>query len=717
MRSPSGSRRLLFRRFRFILLAIAALLATFCMPAKASTAAVSVTISGTVRNADGDPVAGAQVILQEITRLPFFPWEYTDDEVTGEDGSFSITRDCTACALRALAPLAGTTTYLTSQVGGYPGFGTENPTIDVTLPRAVTGTLHVTDSDGKPMNGAFVGCDPGFYGSGGYRVSGDYAWTLSTISFAGYTNGNGDLTVRGVEGGGMSVCIYPPGVLFGSGVEPSYFSFSMVDGAAHNFRFGAPPAPTADVPAAPMVTSVTPGNHSATLTWLKPADGGSPILGYTVTADPGGRSCSTDSADELSCTVTGLTNGVNYTFTVTARNAVGVSPTLPDGQNGTGGLTGPVIPGTPPAPVTDLEVERDASDGTSVTLHWLAAASDLPIIGYRATADPGGSFCTTEGALSCTITGLTPTVDYSFTVVAINGIGSSAPSDPVDLPKDETPPTVTASFSAEPLHVGNTDWFAAPVTVTWNVNDNEGGSGVSEANVPPPTTVSSSRSVSSGSVCDNAGNCSTASVEVGIDTVGPEIAVLGVENGHKYLLGEAPPVSTCTATDAGVGTAGDCRVSVNGGNAYGVGTFVVTATATDRLGNQSTMTVRYKVVYPWSGYLQPIDDPDADSGAGVSVFRAGSVVPAKFSLTDAAGAVVQPVTPPIWLTPVRGSAMTLPVDETIYSVPTDSGTSYRSTDGRWQYNWRTDKEQAGFHWRLGVRLDDGETHYVTIALR
>lgn len=205
-------------------------------------------------------------------------------------------------------------------------------------------------------------------------------------------------------------------------------------------------------PSTPTVASVTPGNHSATVTWLKPPDGGSPILGYTVTASPGGQTCSTNSADDLSCTITGLTNGVNYTFVVTAHNAVGDSPPPGNGGgSGPGTPTGTGTPGAPPGPVTGVEPVPDPSDGTRVTLHWLPAASELPITGYRASAEPGGQFCTTDGALFCTITGLDPNQNYAFTVVAINGAGPSEPSDPVGIA-----PTVSAVTPAHGTVSGGT---------------------------------------------------------------------------------------------------------------------------------------------------------------------------------------------------------------------------------------------------------------------
>lgn len=93
---------------------------------------------------------------------------------------------------------------------------------------------------------------------------------------------------------------------------------------------GAPPAPTAGA-----------GVEKATVTWTPPAsDGGFPLT-YTATAvqDPS-KTCSVDGA-ATSCDITGLTGGREYTFTVTARNAMGgtASP-----------ASGPVTPTAASAP-------------------------------------------------------------------------------------------------------------------------------------------------------------------------------------------------------------------------------------------------------------------------------------------------------------------------------------------------------------------------------
>ena len=77
------------------------------------------------------------------------------------------------------------------------------------------------------------------------------------------------------------------------------------------------------VASAPTNVSATYGDGSAAVSWDTPAsDGGAAITGYTVTVSPGGA---TVECEESPCTITGLTNGTAYTFTVHATNAEGDS--------------------------------------------------------------------------------------------------------------------------------------------------------------------------------------------------------------------------------------------------------------------------------------------------------------------------------------------------------------------------------------------------------
>jgi hypothetical protein len=77
------------------------------------------------------------------------------------------------------------------------------------------------------------------------------------------------------------------------------------------------------IPGAPTIGIATKGNAQAVLTFSAPvSNGGSAITGYTVTSSPGGFT-GTGAASPI--TVTGLTNGTAYTFTVVATNANGNS--------------------------------------------------------------------------------------------------------------------------------------------------------------------------------------------------------------------------------------------------------------------------------------------------------------------------------------------------------------------------------------------------------
>jgi hypothetical protein len=113
---------------------------------------------------------------------------------------------------------------------------------------------------------------------------------------------------------------------------------TITAGGAHSAVLAAAP------PQPPTAVTGAPGNGQVSASWAAPSDnGGSPIVDYRVTGIPGGAGCTTSNT---SCVVSGLANGTGYTFTVTARNAIGTSiPSAP---------SAPVTPTAPPvAPALD----------------------------------------------------------------------------------------------------------------------------------------------------------------------------------------------------------------------------------------------------------------------------------------------------------------------------------------------------------------------------
>ena len=110
-------------------------------------------------------------------------------------------------------------------------------------------------------------------------------------------------------------------------------------------------------PGAPTGVAATAGNASAILSWVPPAsDGGSPISSYIVLGLIGTTpvTSASFSGTTTSATITGLTNGTTYTFTVMAVNSAGTGPASTPSNA--------VTPTAPPT-TTDIQVTGSAQNG------------------------------------------------------------------------------------------------------------------------------------------------------------------------------------------------------------------------------------------------------------------------------------------------------------------------------------------------------------------
>jgi hypothetical protein len=132
----------------------------------------------------------------------------------------------------------------------------------------------------------------------------------------------------------------------------------------------------ATAPDAPTTVSAVAGSSSATVSFSPPVfDGGSPISGYTVTAadtttPANGGQTQTGNASPI--TITGLTNGDSYTFTVTATNSIGPSPASQPSNA--------VIPSAPAALTVTTPTPSFALVGVSYSYQLKATGGTSPYV-------------------------------------------------------------------------------------------------------------------------------------------------------------------------------------------------------------------------------------------------------------------------------------------------------------------------------------------------
>ena len=125
---------------------------------------------------------------------------------------------------------------------------------------------------------------------------------------------------------------------------------------------------TTGLPGASSSITGSAGNASAVVSWLPPTDGGANGLSrYTVSASPGGRTCSTVVTPGVpTCTVTGLTNGKAYTFSVQAVNGFGTGPA----SSASTAVTPRTVPGAP------RSLGLNCPSATRAKISWSAPSSN-----------------------------------------------------------------------------------------------------------------------------------------------------------------------------------------------------------------------------------------------------------------------------------------------------------------------------------------------------
>lgn len=183
------------------------------------------------------------------------------------------------------------------------------------------------------------------------------------------------------------------------------------------------PIDTSTVPNAPLWSNTLSADSSVTLTFLTPANGGSPITSYEYSITGGANWINIGLPINNTFTVSSLTNGVNYTFYIRARNIKGASASssgvvkAPSSGSGGGTLT---VPGAPTFTVSFI-----TNTSFRIDLTPPANTGGTEIIRYQHTLNNGVNWTndfTNTGPI--TVSSLTPGATFQVGLRAVNSVGN-----------------------------------------------------------------------------------------------------------------------------------------------------------------------------------------------------------------------------------------------------------------------------------------------------
>jgi hypothetical protein len=193
----------------------------------------------------------------------------------------------------------------------------------------------------------------------------------------------------------------------------------------------------------------------------------------------------------------------------------------------------------------------------------------------------------------------------------------------------------------------------------------------------------------------------------GIAATPPTITLTTPPDGAVYLLNQAVTADYACQDEGGAGLASCVGDAADGApiDTSTVGAKTFTVTAADNAGNVSSVTHSYSVVYSFSGFLAPVQNPNT-----VNTGKVGRTYPVKWQLRDANDAVISSLSAIAQILVKTTSCGEFSDDPTdALETSTTGGTSLRYDSGSNQYvhNWATPNTPACY--TLFLQLDSGQT--------
>jgi hypothetical protein len=287
----------------------------------------------------------------------------------------------------------------------------------------------------------------------------------------------------------------------------------------------------------------------------------------------------------------------------------------------------------------------------------------------------------------------------NVTFTAVDNAGNSDTTDCSYSVVDPTAPVITPNVSGT---LGDNGWYTSNVTVTFTVTDPESSIISSSPDCAATNQVTSdTNSVTFTCTATSAGGTSSDSVTIKRDATAPSLSP-SVSPNPVVLNGAA--TASPNASDSTTPGSGLASSSCDPVDTSSVGSHSVNCTATDNAGNTANASASYNVIFGFTGFFRPIDNPNS-----VNSVKAGQAIPIKFSLGGDQGLDIFADGSPTSRAMVCSTGAYLGSAQLI-AAPGASSLSYDATTDTYNFVWKSDKTWANSCRELSVTLDDGTVH-------